>query len=240
MVTVYDSRGNTSRANSKITDFEVEEERRVFYVAMTRAETCLLVTTREKNPSTFLWEAFVGSESEKLGRRSAESELHRRKAEFAEVNGKLASHSNEVKKLENRIIYANNGGLLNDLEKERDDIEGQLGELEFDIRKWRERAPDGLFKRLIKGGFSGREISQRIAALIQIKSENRERFEGLSENIRNGDSFIAAKIDEYQAEITHIDRLYDAGALDLEIQEDAVNDAANIYEMYRIFRAANS
>ena len=59
LVLIFDANEKTIQGrSSRKTESEIEEERRVFYVGMTRAINYLAITSRENNPISFLKEAF--------------------------------------------------------------------------------------------------------------------------------------------------------------------------------------
>ena len=80
---------------------DIEEERRVFYVALTRAEERLCITTQRKHPSRFLSEMKPGGEGKRLTR--LRGRLSRLRGRLSRLRGRLSRLRGRLSRLRGRL-----------------------------------------------------------------------------------------------------------------------------------------
>lgn len=240
LVVIFDACGNPlgGARNAKVSSAEIEEERRVFYVGMTRAEQSLAIMTRNNRPSLFLWEAFISPEIEQEGLANAEEELHRREADLGAKVGGRTKLLNERRRLDDKINHVKSGMLILEMKAQMKEIDGEKHEVAEEIKEWGQRAPDGFLKRIVSGGFSGRDIERRISGLTDKHKKFEADYGDLAEKVSRGEAFEKEKLNEIEVEIAHVDRQIVGYEVKIEGAEAKVNDAKNIYNVFRLFLLA--
>lgn len=234
---IFDARDTPARGQQTTQTIlaENEEERRVFYVAMTRARHALGITTRTTRPSPFLREAFLPDTVERQGIGPINDELHRLMNELEKLITSKSMIQAEIERLTNRVAHLSTGAYR---EEQTDAIQGHgraLETLDREKRQWRDRVPDGFLKRWVVGGFSLKDINERISEIQgRIDKIDLEKI-GLLSRLERWPSVVADEarpieidIDSKQNEITELERK-------IRVEESSIADCENTKHIFDIF-----
>jgi DNA helicase-2/ATP-dependent DNA helicase PcrA len=236
---IFDARDNRSRSAKSVSTSpaENEEERRVFYVGMTRARHALGITTRTSRPSPFLREAFLDQVTEEAGIASLQEAVHRKEVSLAEKKVSRNDLLSQMKALKERAAYVQTEDFRAEMTALVNDIEKQCEALEKEIDRWRKQAPDGFFKRAIVGGFSMRDIQTRISELIEQQGKLDADMRKLSERLSRGNSFVEDELETIRLRIEHLQRQIELRDVELAVALATLNDSKNLHEVFRLFQA---
>ena len=236
---IFDARDTPTRGAKSVqaTPADNEEERRVFYVAMTRARHALGITTRTSRPSPFLREAFISTETETAGIAALQKTLHEREETLADKNVSRNAQQSQVRQLEEKAAYVQTEAFRNEMKAQVGKITKQREALEKEIDDWRNKAPDGFFKRVFVGGFSMQDIEARISDLIERQSALDKEKDEVSKNISRGSSFVEDQLEKIKLETDHLARKIELCEVEISSVLASLNDAKNVYEVFRLFQA---
>ena len=108
LVIIFDTSNKLiSKIENNPTD--IEEERRVFYVGLTRAKKILAVTAKESNPLIFLKEAFIGNEMNKNNYEKIKFELIQIDKSINKIKDESKNLITSISAFEKKIKNINNG-----------------------------------------------------------------------------------------------------------------------------------
>ena len=236
---IFDARDNPPRGAKSVkrSPADNEEERRVFYVAMTRARHALGITTRTSRPSPFLREAFLSRKTEKAGITALQKELHEREAALAEKKVKQNSFQSQIRQLGEKAVYIQTEKFRTAMKAQAKEIEKQIKELEKDISHWQKQAPDGFFKRIVVGGFSMQDIEVRKSELLNRLSDLDEEKDEVKEKIRRGSSYVEDQLEDMKLQTDQMERQIELCDVEISSALVALHDVKNLYEVFRLFQA---
>jgi superfamily I DNA/RNA helicase/very-short-patch-repair endonuclease len=158
---------DASRANSqsKRSDAEEEEERRVFYVGMTRAAVALHFNFVAGKSDPFLAEAVLPrgliGKDDKVALRWVNDQtetLERKRHELEDTQGAEKTARDELSRL-------SSGERLHELERRRSDLVAMRDDLQSVLGNLSHEQPAGLFVRVFRGGRSSASISREMAVI---------------------------------------------------------------------------
>jgi DNA helicase II / ATP-dependent DNA helicase PcrA len=235
---IFDVRDTPQRGEKSVqkSPADDEEERRVFYVAVTRARHSLGITTRTSRPSPFLREAFLSRETEKAGIATLQSAVHKEEVELADKMVKQNSFQSQIRQLETKAAYIRTGKFRTEMEAQVREIGKLTKELEKEINHWRKKAPDGFLKRIVSGGFSMRDIEARISDLIGRQNTLYAEMDEATENIRQGSSYVDDQLGKTKLKTDHLERQIELFGVEISSAQAVLNDTKNLYEVFRLFQ----
>jgi DNA helicase II / ATP-dependent DNA helicase PcrA len=235
---IFDIRDNPPRGaqSAQASPAETEEERRVFYVGITRARHALGVTTRTRRPSPFLREAFLSREIEDAGIASLLEAVHREETNLAESKGIKCDFQSEVRQLNERAAFIQTEDFRAEIKAQIEELKKKHKELEEKIDRWRNTAPDGIIKRSIFGGFSMSDIELRISNFIDSQGKLDAKIHEATEKISQGSSFVDGELGRLELRAKHIQRQIDLCDGNISKATQTLNDAKNAYEVLRLFQ----
>jgi DNA helicase II / ATP-dependent DNA helicase PcrA len=235
---IFDARDNSQRGkkSAQTSLAENEEERRVFYVGMTRARHALGISTRTSRPSTFLREAFLTREVEKAGIASLNTVLHGKEADLADKKVTRNDLLSQVRHFQERAAYILTENFRTDMNVRIRQIEKQCDELGKEINHWQKQAPDGFLKRIFVGGFSMRDIDARISELIERQRTLNAEMQEVAEHLSRGDSFIDDELEKVKLQTDHLQRQIELCDIELSNALATLKDAKNVHEVFRLFQ----
>lgn len=236
---IFDARDSPPRGAKSVqtSPADNEEERRVFYVAMTRARHALGITTRTSRPSPFLREAFLSRETEEAGIAALQAAVHEKEADLADKKVRQNGLQSQVRQLEEKAAYIQTKKFRTEMKAQAREIEKQSKELEKDVSYWRKKAPDGFLKRVVGGGFSMQHIEKRISELIERQRELDAERDEVAERIGRGGTYVEDQLEEIKLQIDHLERQIELCDVEISSALAVLNDAKNLYEVFRLFQA---
>lgn len=237
---IFDARDITQREAKSVqtSPAENEEERRVFYVAMTRAQHSLGITTRTSRPSSFLREAFISLEAEKAGIIHLQKEVHEKEVALADKKVGLNGLKSQMLQLEKSATHIQSEKFRTEIRGQAEELEKQLEELANEVNHWRKQAPTGFLKRVTIGGFSIRDIESRISDLIERQHKLDTEKNEVTNKIRRGSSFVEEQLEKMKLETDHLERQIDLRDVEISGALAVLNDTKNVYEIFRLFQRA--
>ena len=235
---IFDARDTPQRGAKSVqkSPADTEEERRVFYVAVTRARHALGITTRTSRPSPFLREAFLSPETEKAGIATLQAAVHKKEVELADKKVKQNSYQSQIRQLGEKAAYIQTEEFRTEMKAQAREIEKQIKELEKEINHWRKQAPDGFLKRIVIGGFSMQDIQTRISDILVRQSDLYAGKDEVADKIERGGSYIDDQLEETKLQTDHLERQLELFDVDISSALAVLNDTKNLYEVFRLFQ----
>ncbi len=239
---IFDARDSTRRENKsdQNSPADAEEERRVFYVAMTRARNTLGISTRNSRPSPFLQEAFLSEKVKAAGIAALQQSVHEKELELSDKRGKHNKTKSKIEKLHDKGAYLQTEKFKSDMKAKVKNIKVQVREIKSEINDWRKQAPDGVLKRIVVGGFSRRDIDSKISELKDLQNTlDKEKIE-IIDKIEPGSSFVEDELDSIRVETEKLKRKIETFNVELSSAHGALHESKNLYEVFRLFQRDDS
>ena len=216
---IFDARDTPSRGqqNSRTVSSENEEERRVFYVAMTRAMHALGITTRTTRPSPFLREAFLPRAVEENGIGPVNDELRRLMREYESLKAEKRKILAEIETLKKRVVYVRTDAYRKEQADAIQVCNREIQALVGEKKQWRDRVPDGFLKRVVVGGFSMSDISARVSEI-----------QGRIDKFESEKCVLASRLEQWDGVVAH------------EVKTIEIDADANKSEMNRLDKKINN
>jgi ATP-dependent exoDNAse (exonuclease V) beta subunit len=235
---IFDIRDNPPRGakSAQASPAETEEERRVFYVGITRARHALGITTRTSRPSPFLREAFLSREIENAGIAFLQEAVHMEETNLAENKAIKCNFQSEVRQLNKKAAFIQTEDFRAEIKAHIEEFKKEHKKLEEEIDHWRNTAPDGIIRRIIFGGFSMSDIELRISNLIDSRRKLDAKIHEATEKISQGSSFVDVELGRLELRTKHIQRQIDSCGGNISKAMQTFNDAKNTYEVFRLFQ----
>jgi len=181
-VCMFDS-SSVSASTNRAQDVDIEEERRIFYVCMTRAMQCLNITYVSGKPNSFIGEALLPPELIGKEINDTVSWLSVENQKLHAVEKIIADKALSIKNLDAEISELVSGQRLNNLRSQKADKENSRNQLQAQMLALIQYKPDSLIHRIFKGGKSSGDISHDMSAL-------NSRLTSLDDQIRDIESQI--------------------------------------------------
>jgi len=160
-----------------ISDEQVEEERRVFYVGMTRAIHSLLVTTDKKKLHPFLKEASFPPEKLSAPSHYFEQELNQWLQKKQGIEGRIASINEKISNTQSDIEGITSGEYERRLNRKLDEIAPERERIRQLRTEWERKEPASWLKRLFKGGVSQQMIEEKCRQLREESQELERQYQ---------------------------------------------------------------
>lgn len=236
---LFDARDSLPRGAKSVQNSpaDKEEERRVFYVAMTRARHVLGISTRTSRPSPFLREAFLSNKIQNAGISALQSAVHKKETELADKKVTKNGLLTQVKHLEERAAYIQTEKYRTEMRARAREIEEQSKELKKELRDWRKKIPDGFIKRIVVGGFSMGDIEGRISELIERQKILDAEKDEVTEKNKRGSSYVEEQLEDMKLQTDQLERKIELFDVEISNALVALNDSKNLYEVFRLFQA---
>ncbi len=158
---------DTSRPGAKPRDAdnELEEERRVFYVGMTRTGARLHLSYVTGRPARFLVEAFLPDQLFGKDASAAKAWIRDRSAQVERLISWAANARTSLGQAKDELSRLESGELIFELERKRSALSETRNTLQDHLAELSGERPVGLFMRIFKGGRSRAEITREIAVI---------------------------------------------------------------------------
>ena len=158
---------------------ENEEERRVFYVGLTRAQDALCITTRLGRPSAFIFEAFVPKQAGSNGRAGVDAAVAALATKTADLVEEHAHVEKLIKEREREVVAVRSGALAADIEKQWKVADWNLSEHRGRYEAAMRRTPDGMLKRFFSGGYSATELERARSRMAEDIAKAETEFKAI-------------------------------------------------------------
>lgn len=168
--------------NRPIPDAQIEEERRVFYVGMTRAIHSLFITTSTEKLHPFVKEAYLPPAPT---HHSIQQELDRQLQKKREIEGQIDSIKQKIADSHLDIEAINSGEYERQLNQQLDEITRERDRIRRLRDEWERRQPDSWLKRIFVGGLSQRAILERCRQLREEYQTFEEKRLKIERALRN-------------------------------------------------------
>jgi hypothetical protein len=168
-----------------ISDEQVEEERRVFYVGMTRAIHSLFITTDKKKLHPFLKEASFPPEKLSAPSHYFEQELNQQRNKKQDIEGRVALISINIADTQSNIEGITSGEYERRLNRKLDEIAPERERIRQLRTEWERKEPASWLKRLFVGGVSQQEITEKCRQLREDYQALDERYLEIERDLRS-------------------------------------------------------
>ena len=222
-------------AASKTEWSDNEEERRVFYVAMTRARQTLGISTRKTHPLLFIKEAFLTKEIIKKGANQIKIERRQLRNRLSNLRYEESLCQTDINKLCKEKLYVGSDAYKREQRNLALQYKGELQMLSQKISTWRNKPPDGFLKRLTVGGHSPRAIKKQIGEYKVERAEIMSSMKVLCSDLNQWDRVVLRKIRTIGVEIER--KKEDLKELLAEIREknSQITSCANSLTLFNLF-----
>ena len=163
-VCMFDS-SMTSVSLNQSQEIDIEEERRIFYVGMTRAMQGLCIFYASGMPNPFIGEALLPAELIGKEENDAATWLSVEKAKMLATEKLFTEQGLLIKNLDVDISELLSGQKTYQLRKQKIDRENDRNKFQMHVFELSRCKPDGLFHRFLKGGKSSKDISREMSIL---------------------------------------------------------------------------
>ena len=227
LVVIFDTNGKTIQwKGSNKTEHEIEEERRVFYVGMTRAKNYLAITSRENNPISFLQEAFFDTETINESKGLFSPSLQKKEKKLHKIKNDLLNIANRIEEYEIKISNIESGKYLEEMQKVFQKYSDDKIKYEEEIYKWENTRPDGLIRRIFIDGFSRKDLESKINKIQNNINNLLILLDKMDRNI-NSKTHQKQLIGKITIEKNTLQKTYDHSLVE-------ANDVENILEIFRM------
>jgi hypothetical protein len=143
----------------------IEEERRIFYVGMTRARECLHISYINGKQHPFIGEALLPTQLLGKEENDATVWLSKARPKVLAAQKRLADQNLWIDEIETRISELHSGERIKTLKLQKAEKEYEKDQIGDQIFQLSVREPDNLFDRVFNGGYSAKNIEQRMTIL---------------------------------------------------------------------------
>ncbi len=233
VVALFDA--SAPATNLKSAEHETEEERRIFYVAVTRATAALAFLYASGRPSPFASEALIpkglaGADAEKRQnwKQHTEKELAARREEIAAIEG-------QVSLLLDRASALRSGRAEADLRARAVEVRARLDTLRRNLDNLLGERPTGPITRMFRRGYSSSNLVKMIASVEAAISEARQEAKHFAAQVDRLREEFGHELESGQSEIERlrVERL--RAEAQLETLHGELSDYARVKNMEDLF-----
>jgi hypothetical protein len=180
VVAVFDATNDESLGKELETN-ELEEERRVFYVGMTRAKSSLLVTFRKGRPVRFVQETLADGDAKSSVVEAARLQFERGMEDLAAVRGRLSGLEQRRQETTDRLRALEDGTVVRRHRQNAERLRSEIQDLDSRFQDLITKRPLSFIERIFKSGFSADALAtmtEQLSREIFAKKKALERCDG--------------------------------------------------------------